>query len=52
MEEDLAKIWEVYKDVYYAFGHLVYRTDQGKPIPEEVDELMGILRRDYLGGVT
>jgi shikimate kinase len=47
LEEDLAKIWENHKELYYNFADIVCRTDQGKSVEEEVNEILEILQRDY-----
>jgi len=47
LAEDLDKIWRNYKDVYTAFSDMVYRTDQGKSVEKEVDDILGILERDF-----
>ena len=47
LEEDLAKIWSAHQDLYYDFADIVYPTERNKPIAQEVDELVGILKRDY-----
>ena len=47
LEEDLAWMWEKHKDTYINFANIIYRTDQGKTVVEEVDELIIILKRDY-----
>lgn len=51
IEEDLTKIWGTHQDLYYSFADIVYQTDQGKTIPEEVNELLKILQQDYLGNI-
>jgi shikimate kinase len=50
MEQDIARIWEQHQDLYYSFADIVYRTDQGKTIEQEVDDLLEILRREYSTG--
>lgn len=47
LADDLAQIWREYKDVYEGFSDFIYRTDLGKSVDEEVDELLVILKRDY-----
>jgi shikimate kinase len=50
MEQDIARIWEQHQDLYYSFADIVYRTDQGKTIEQEVDDLLEILRGEYSTG--
>lgn len=45
LEEDLAQIWGNHKDLYLNWADVVYRTDQGKSVAEEVEELLEILGR-------
>ncbi len=53
LAQDLAMIWETYQHLYYEFGHFAYRTDQGKSVAEEAEEILSILRRDYsVGGIS
>jgi shikimate kinase len=47
MQEDLAWMWDKNKNLYLDFADLVYRTDQGKTIQQESEELLLILQRDY-----
>jgi shikimate kinase len=47
MEEDLAWMWEKHKDTYLGFADIVYRTDQGKTVEQEAEELLQILKKDY-----
>jgi shikimate kinase len=47
MEEDLAWMWEKHKDTYLGFADIVYRTDQGKTVQQEAQELLQILKIDY-----
>jgi shikimate kinase len=47
LADDLKRIWSEYEHIYMAFSDVVYRTDQGKTVEAEVDELLGILKRDY-----
>lgn len=48
LEEDLARIWGMHQHLYYNFADIVYRTDQGKTVTEEADELIEILQRERL----
>ena len=45
LEEDLKRIWEEHQDQYLAFSDLHYPTDGGKTVPEEVEDLLGMLRQ-------
>jgi len=47
LADDLKRIWSEFKDTYIAFSDFVYHTDQGKPVEEEVSELLEILKHDY-----
>lgn len=47
LADDLDQIWREYKEVYEGFSDFIYRTDQGKSLDEEVDDLLSILKRDY-----
>lgn len=44
LEQDLTIIWERYEKVYRAFADIVYATDQGKTVSEEVEDLLVLLR--------
>lgn len=44
LEEDLRTIWSAASDRYRKTADLVYRTDAGKTIGEEVEELLVLLR--------
>ena len=48
LEEDLALIWDRHEQLYLSWADYVYRTDQGKTISGEVEELTGILMRQGL----
>lgn len=48
LEEDLARIWSQSEERYTGFADIVYRTDQGKSVAREVDDLVALLSR-YLG---
>lgn len=45
LEEDLAQIWGNHKDLYLGWADVLYRTDEGKSVAEEVEDLVGILER-------
>jgi len=47
LAEDLEQIWREYKDVYIAFSDFIYRTDQGKSVDDEVEDILGIIYRDF-----
>jgi shikimate kinase len=44
LEEDLNRIWSSSAHVYRKSADLIYRTDSGKGIEEEVDDLMALLK--------
>lgn len=48
LKEDLAKIWQEHRDLYFSFADIVYETDRGKTVSAEADELLDILHREYL----
>lgn len=48
LEEDLARIWSQSEERYTGFANIIYRTDQGKSVAREVDDLLALLSR-YLG---
>ena len=43
--EDLKRIWDEHQEQYLGFGDLHHRTDEGKTVSEEVQDLLGKLRR-------
>jgi len=47
LEQDIAQIWGNHQDLYYKFADIVYPTDKGITIEQEVDELLEILRSRY-----
>jgi shikimate kinase len=47
MEQDIARIWTQHKDLYYSFSDIVYPTDEGKTLQQEVDELMEKLQQEF-----
>jgi shikimate kinase len=47
LAEDLARIWSEYGDVYKSFSDIVYPTDQGKTVTEEINELLQILHKTH-----
>ena len=47
LAEDLERIWGEYKDVYIAFSDFIYQTDQGKGVDDEVEDILGIIGRDF-----
>lgn len=50
MEQDIARIWGDHHDLYYNFANIVYPTDMGKTVEQEVDEILEILRSEYSVG--
>jgi shikimate kinase len=44
LEEDLERIWSTSADRYRKSADLVYRTDAGRTLDEEVDDLVALLR--------
>jgi len=43
LEEDLRKIWSASAHLYRQAADIIYRTDSGKEIEAEVEELVGLL---------
>jgi shikimate kinase len=43
LEEDLRRIWSSSAHLYRESADLIYRTDSGRKIEEEVEELLGLL---------
>jgi shikimate kinase len=43
LEEDLARIWSASAGLYRASADVVYRTDLGRTVDEEVDDLVALL---------
>ena len=43
LEQDLLSIWQSSQDLYLSFADIVYRTDEGKSIEQEVQELQAII---------
>lgn len=48
MVEDLTWMWEKHKDLYMKYADIVYRTDQGKAVQLEAQDLFDMLKKDYL----
>ncbi len=44
LEEDLKRIWSSSAHLYRRAADLIYRTDTGKEIEEEVEDLLGFLK--------
>lgn len=45
LEEDLSVLWRKFRHLYLLAADFTYRTDQGKTIPQEADEIIRILRK-------
>jgi shikimate kinase len=43
LEQDLERIWETAAHLYRAAADLTYRTDQGKSLDEETEDLLALL---------
>ena len=43
LEEDLRTIWQNHRDLYRGFADIVYATDRGRTVSEEVDDLLALL---------
>lgn len=48
LEEDLEAIWNNHQELYTSFADIVYPTDRGKNVEEEVNDLLEMLRK-YIG---
>jgi shikimate kinase len=44
LEEDLQRIWSTASHLYRQCADIIYHTDRGKSVPEEVQEIMEILK--------
>jgi shikimate kinase len=50
LEDDLERIWTSTADRYRTSADLVYRTDTGRSVEEEVDDLLALMRaRGHFG---
>jgi shikimate kinase len=45
LEQDLALLWRKFKHLYFLAADFTYRTDQGKTVRQEADEIIRILRK-------
>ncbi|HSB03762.1 MAG TPA: shikimate kinase [Thermodesulfobacteriota bacterium] len=45
LEQDLSLLWKRFKHLYYQAADFTYRTDQGKTVKQEADEIIKILER-------
>ncbi len=45
LEQDLSALWKRFKHLYYEAADFTYRTDQGKTILQQADEIVRILER-------
>ena len=43
LEEDLQRLWSTASHLYRQAADIIYRSDAGKPVEVEVDELLGLL---------
>jgi len=44
LEEDLERIWSTASHLYRQCADIIYHTDQGKSVPQEVQEIWLILK--------
>lgn len=49
LEEDLRRIWSAAAHLYRQAADIIYRTDTGKEIEEEVGEMLDLLRAPGIG---
>ena len=52
LEEDLQKMWEERGALYLSLSDIVYRTDSGKAVPEQTEEVIELLQRKKILPVT
>lgn len=45
LEQDLSLLWRKFKHLYFLAADFTYRTDQGKTVHQEADEIIRILRK-------
>ena len=45
LEEDLSVLWKRFKHLYYLAADFTYRTDQGKTVLQEADEIIRIVKK-------
>ena len=45
LEQDICRIWDTHQEKYFRFADIVYQTDAGKTVDEEVEELAALLRK-------
>ena len=45
LEQDLSLLWKKFKHLYYLTADFTYRTDQGKTISQEAEDIIKILKR-------
>ncbi|MBW2147235.1 MAG: shikimate kinase, partial [Deltaproteobacteria bacterium] len=48
LEEDLKKIWDEHKGLYFNFADIIYATDKGKTVSTQRDEVLELLRTKNL----
>ena len=49
LEEDLSVLWKKFKHLYYLAADFTYRTDQGKTVLQEADEILRLVRKRVPG---
>ena len=45
LEQDLSLLWRKFKHLYFLAADFTYRTDQGKTVHQEADEIVRILKK-------
>ena len=45
LEQDLSLLWRKFKHLYFLAADFTYRTDHGKTVHQEADEMIRILRK-------
>ncbi len=49
LEQDLSVLWKRFKHLYYLAADFTYRTDQGKTVLQEANEIIRILKQRVPG---
>jgi len=52
LEEDLQRIWSSAAHLYRQCADIIYPTDQGKPVSQEVQEILAILKEKNVEGIS
>jgi len=52
LEEDLQRIWSSASHLYRQCADIIYPTDLGKPVSQEVQEILAILKEKNVEGIS